>query len=566
MQQIGNCSCSPSFSTKYISLHSNMEQSSTEKLVSMVRLLDGPSVKAEEIEWAMDLEAGMTLIDWLAAQMPSYLDVEDGNVDLAQKTVLTGFALEKEEVEALANIKTNFGDDGDTIRTPKEYSIPSEAREHARLMDIESTYIEDEIELLRNRLKQTKIANRRMTQTMKEMKREIGRTRDEISASQERLAEMSIKADSTASASIRCASEVLDALKNEATGNASTDAELKAYANYRSAVVARTQQQVEDVVTAAAGLPSEAELEQVARRVAKKLYGEGDVIQVAEDVFFCQQMEEVCEELEQTDRRAGVANLLLKVKSEQERQADGDVDMDINDELEMAWRLDQMGLLSEKLEILQNAIKDFEGNIIPPLQLLYDSVKTSVSHMAEAEGLIAALGEEMKGIVESSRLAKDSPEISKENITEAETLQAGLVDLLKKLQDLRPANSEPLVLLDHQDVLRELKAIKEQERSLESEEERGTAALIQGLEHLRGSLELLLSDTYQHAPLNTSPPYALPLDLRNLERDTLKMSEELRQSVVILQKNVDSLESERSTKKLHSFVHHALRSPKLKSK
>ncbi len=48
----------------------------------------------------MDLEAGMTLIDWLAAQMPSYLDVEDGNVDLAQKTVLTGFALEKEEVEA----------------------------------------------------------------------------------------------------------------------------------------------------------------------------------------------------------------------------------------------------------------------------------------------------------------------------------------------------------------------------------------------------------------------------------------------------------------------------------
>ncbi|PBK61278.1 hypothetical protein ARMSODRAFT_1008834 [Armillaria solidipes] len=544
-----------------------MEQSSTEKLVSMVRLLDGPSVKAEEIEWAMDLEAGKTLIDWLAAQMPSYLDVEDGNIELAQKIVLTGFSLEKEEVEALANIKTNFGDDRDTIPTPKNYSIPSEAREHVRLIDMESTYIEDEIELLRNRLKQTKIANRRMTQTMKELKREIGRTRDEISASQERLAEMSIKADSTASTSIRCASEVLDALKTEGAGNASTDAELKAYANYRSAVVARTQQQVEDIVTAAAtGIPSEAELEQVAKRVAKKLYGEGDVVKVAEDVFFCQQMEEVCEELEQTDRRAGVANLLLKVKSEQERQVDGDVDMDINDELEMAWRLDQMDLLKEKLEILQNAIKNFEGNIIPPLQLLYDSVKTSVSHMAEAEGLTAALGEEMEESVESSHLVKDSPEISKETITEAETLQAGLVDLLKKLQDLRPANSEPLVLLDHQDVLRELKAIKEQEHSLELEEERGAAALNQGLERLRGSLELLLSDTYQHAPLNTSPPYALPLELRNLERETLKMSEELRQSVVILQKNVASLESDRSTKKLQSFVHHALKSPELRSK
>ncbi len=136
----------------------------------------------------------------------------------------------------------------------------------------------------------------------------------------------------------------------------------------------------------------------MARRVAKKLYGEREVIKVAEDVFFCQQMEEVCEELEQTDRRAGVANLLLKVKSEQERQADGDVDMDINDELEMAWRLDQMGLLKEKLEILQNVCLSSLVNIIeliarlrlskisrviiiPPLQLLYDSCQNfCVSH------------------------------------------------------------------------------------------------------------------------------------------------------------------------------------------
>ncbi|KAK0226597.1 hypothetical protein IW262DRAFT_778017 [Armillaria fumosa] len=543
-----------------------MEQSSTEKLVSMVHILDGPSVKAEEIEWAMDLEAGKTLIDWLAAQMPSYLDVEDDNVDLAQKTVLTGLALEKEEVEALANIKTNLGDNEDPVPTLENYLIPSEAREHARLMDMESTYIEDEIELLRNRLKQTKIANRGMTQTMKELKREIGRTRDEISASQERLAEMSIKADSAASTSIRRASEVLDALKTEATGNASTDAQLKAYANQRTAVVARTQQQVEDIITAAAGLPSEAELEQVAKRVGKNLYGEGDIIKVAEDVFFCQQMQEICEELEQTDRRAGVANLLLKVKSAQERQVDEDVDMAVNDELELAWRLDQMGLLKEKLNILQNAIKDFDVNIIPPLQLLYDSVKTSVSHMAEAECLIAALGEEMENIVESCRSANDSPEIPKGTITEAETLQAGLVDLLKKLQNLRPANSEPLVLLDHQDVLRELKAIKDQEHSLKSEEERGTAALIQGLEHLRGSVNFLLSNTYQHAPLNTSPPYALPLELRNLESETQKMGEELRQSVIKLQKNVGLLESDRSTKKLQSFVHHALKSPELKHK
>ncbi|KAG7449967.1 uncharacterized protein BT62DRAFT_1073366 [Guyanagaster necrorhizus] len=544
-----------------------MEQSSTEKLVSMVRLLDGPSVKAEEIEWAVDLEAGKTLIDWLAAQTPLHLDVEESSLELAQKIVLTGIALEREEVEALANVKTNPGSDGNAICMPKNYSIPSEAREHAKLMDLESTYIEDATELLRARLKQTKIANRKMTQTIKDLKHEIGRTSDGISASQERLAEMSIKAprqaDSTFSASIRCASEVLDVLESKGAGNVPTNTELNAYANYRSAVLTRTQQQVQDVVTAAAGLPSEAELEQVANRAAKKLY-DRDIIKAAEEVFFCQQMEEVCRELEQTDRRAGVANLLLRVKSAQERQVDEDTAaMNISEELEIAWRLDQMSLLNEKSQVLQNAVKDFEDNIIPSLQSLYDSVKTSVSYMAEAEGLIAALGEEVEEIVESSRLAKDSRNnfgLSEETKTEAQTLQAGLVDLLKKLQDLRPASSEPLVLLDHEDVLRELKAVKEQERSLESEEELGAAALIQGLEYLRGSLGLLLSDTYLHAPLNTSPPYALPLELRNLERETQKKSEELRQSVAILQKNVGSLDSERSKKKLRSLAHRVLKS------
>ncbi|KAK0212227.1 hypothetical protein DFS33DRAFT_1376736 [Desarmillaria ectypa] len=536
----------------------------------MVRLLDGPSVKAEEIEWAVDLEAGKTLIDWLAAQMPLNLDMDDDNLELAQKTVLTGIALEMEEVEALTNIKTKSGDDEDIICMPMNYSVPSEAREHARLMDMESTYIEDGIELLRARLKQTKIANRKMTQTMKDLKREIGRTCDDISASQERIAEMSIKADSTASTSIRCASEVLDALKNNASGDAPTNAELKAYANYRSAVVERTQQQVQDVVTAAAGLPSEAELSQLANRVAKKLYGEGGVIKVAEEVFFHQQMEEVCEELEQTDRRAGVANLLLKVKSAQERQTDEDVDVNISEELEMAWRLDQMSLLNQKSGILQNAIKDFESNIIPPLKSLYDSVKTSVSHMTEAEGLIAALSEEFEEIIESSRPVaennRNSLGLSQETVAEAQTLQAGLIDLLKKFEDLRPVGSEPLFLLDHKDVLSELKAIKEQERSLESEEERGTVDLIQGLEHLRGSLGHLLSDTYRHAPLNTTPPYALPLELRSLETETQKKSEELRQSVAVLQKDVGSLESDRSTKKLQSFVHRALKNSELKPK
>lgn len=72
---------------------------------------------------------------------------------------------------------------------------------------------------------------------MRDLNREIGRTCDEISSSRERLAEMSVEADPTTPTLIRCASE--------ATSDAPPDAELKVYANYRPAVIERTQQQLQ---------------------------------------------------------------------------------------------------------------------------------------------------------------------------------------------------------------------------------------------------------------------------------------------------------------------------------
>ncbi|SJL00927.1 uncharacterized protein ARMOST_04241 [Armillaria ostoyae] len=141
-------------------------------------------------------------------------------LDLVQKTILTGIALEREKLEA-RTLET-------TLKTPflgRITTVPSEAREHARLMDIESASIEDGIEFLRPRMNRQgkangkilkdlvthisirRIANRKNSQTMRDLNREIGQTFDEISASQERLAGMSIEADSTTSTSIRCASE-----------------------------------------------------------------------------------------------------------------------------------------------------------------------------------------------------------------------------------------------------------------------------------------------------------------------------------------------------------------------
>ncbi|PBK93064.1 hypothetical protein ARMGADRAFT_1030497 [Armillaria gallica] len=73
---------------------------------------------------------------------------------------------------------------------------------------------------------------------IRDAKREIRRT----------LLRKKVQADTIASVSIRRASEALDtlSLKSKATDDAPTDAELKVYVNYRSAVVEHAQQQAEE--------------------------------------------------------------------------------------------------------------------------------------------------------------------------------------------------------------------------------------------------------------------------------------------------------------------------------
>ena len=71
-----------------------------ETLSSMISDLSGPDIPPSDIQWAMDLPAGKTLIEWLAAQVDT--DISDGGRDcdrVGRRACLEAVALENEEVQ-----------------------------------------------------------------------------------------------------------------------------------------------------------------------------------------------------------------------------------------------------------------------------------------------------------------------------------------------------------------------------------------------------------------------------------------------------------------------------------
>lgn len=73
-----------------------MKKSAPNQLSVIISALGGPSIQAEDIEWAIDLPAGKRLVDWIAAQLLDY-ETDDGRE--THQAALGNIALEAEEVD-----------------------------------------------------------------------------------------------------------------------------------------------------------------------------------------------------------------------------------------------------------------------------------------------------------------------------------------------------------------------------------------------------------------------------------------------------------------------------------
>ncbi|KAK7036532.1 hypothetical protein VNI00_011729 [Paramarasmius palmivorus] len=142
--------------------------------------------------------------------------------------------------------------------------------------------------------------------------------------------------------------------------------------------------------------------------------------------------------------------------------------VDIQQELEGAWRRDQMALLDTRETVLKQMNSAFEEILLQPLQDLHETLSTKAELLKGTVDHATDLRDELDDIHSclTNAQAHDTP-VHDENIEEPTLVEQQLIELLKEHEDLRPRDVPPLDLLDDNDLLTELGTLVEQNRNLE---------------------------------------------------------------------------------------------------
>jgi hypothetical protein len=78
------------------------EEGPHHQLAAIISTLGGPSIQPADIEWAVDLPSGKSLLTWIAAQLGSGAvknDLDDGTRERLHRAALRNIALEANEVK-----------------------------------------------------------------------------------------------------------------------------------------------------------------------------------------------------------------------------------------------------------------------------------------------------------------------------------------------------------------------------------------------------------------------------------------------------------------------------------
>ncbi|KAJ7032710.1 hypothetical protein C8F04DRAFT_1261561 [Mycena alexandri] len=504
----------------------------TETATTIVSLLGGPELNAEDIDWALDVPAGQRLLEWLVSQVELPADSDDSGTDKSDtlRAALGAIALEEDEVQMFvssslleytlshtarlrnATRKTPIAGptSEETVTVPAGYTFPWRLRAKEEYLVSEATRLETETESLKSRLQQTKVASQSLTQAIKFLASEIEKADGKILGAQDRLSELSLQADATLLAAAGSGLGLLDGCA--LIDLAHDESALSAVTSARTTIIDRFKSQMRDIDAAAQRLPTVEEIQAEGARLDAAL-----------------------------------------------RTAHGaEGSLDVPAELEAAWARDQAALLEARHVVLDESITMFSETLLPPLTALHDDLTATDAHLSEARALVGALQEELQDIVDDVS-AQESPETtntpSKAESKDVE-LQTGLTSLLKQLKDLRPPNAPPLVLLGQEDILSELQEVYAREEVSLREEEAWIANLLPSLRNLQAETAHapLLDVIYAHSLMNTSPPFASPADVRAVQTDAKNKADDLGDAIAKVQEDVKTLSTDRAKRRMEHFV------------
>ncbi|KZT69629.1 hypothetical protein DAEQUDRAFT_245887 [Daedalea quercina L-15889] len=490
-------------------------------LVGALRSLGGPVYAAEDVAWASAMPQGRELLEWLALQVEcgegprEILHREDSLKYWFALGPITLHGRELRELSSATNQLTNASYPDDTVARSAEYMGPATLSAGIRVTEEEAELLEDETTLLRCRVSRSKVAARCLTQTIKALRVEVEENNEELSRQDANLSELCINADTILSRSARTAEKLLDRTKTETrVADCRTDQSkilslqliLASLTRLHGVIASSATLQFESVDEAAALLPAPAEVKREAARLYDALHtlrgrwgrvnGSADTRHLPADIY-------------------------------------GDREADIKTELMRAWFMDQQVLLEARESIVNLTSECLRDELFPALDAIHSALAERSQCILEEEALVSVLIEELEEIaddVTSVNVRKQAGQASASTGADGhaqkkhahEMLEDELTELLKRTQSLRPRDARPLVLLEREDVAKELEAIH------------------------------LLSIMYDNAPVNTSPPFGLLPGTGSLEQSVKQTTDHLNTMIQRLQKATQF--SDRDKRKFTAFV------------
>ncbi|KAJ3766589.1 hypothetical protein FB446DRAFT_757658 [Lentinula raphanica] len=528
-----------------------MATSDLEKLCSIVSSLGGPTYTRNELEGATQTAPGKALIEWIAAQFP----LEDGKDDdeYLQRALLSRIALEDDEVKLLQNSK--LPTDADRKTDLSTYIPPSRQSLRMTLIDNNAYTLEQEVLLLQHRLQQAESVTQQLQKTTHAITAELNSIRGDTVKKQEELESLSLKEDAviagTFSKFFRLMKSWQENLHLDVTSDhlaKSLDVRNQITQDVSAQLSAiETWKDVHQLPTSAAHLAIEA------LRLQRVLGLDQDdnttgkttnlLLSSAEESAYCQQLELLVQSLEDVGGDEGeIYDVLqqLALENEESHRAP----LDIERELKLAWNMDQLAILEARIAVLDEGLSQFHQSVLPPLEGIHTHLAEHQTFFQDSQAILDKFLQEIQeidfAIHEANRRASTSSQkrcTDKSNHQRRESaLKDDLKTAFKNLESLRLSDMPPLVLLDQEDVLSELRALKAKEKVVHDQEEKRCSSLPTALNSLMAMHDTTLKATYAHSEMNTSPPFQLSPSVTRLQGDARAKGDALTAETQRLQK------------------------------
>ncbi|KAL1737257.1 hypothetical protein EV714DRAFT_266065 [Schizophyllum commune] len=387
-------------------------QSNVETLARMITALGDDTSRPEDIEWANEMPSGCDMLAWIASQLSAPEDAVHDDDDILAS--LSAIALDDAELK-LAN---DLSDDDELLSEEHldRYISPIRLKAQIRCKNTEAELLEAEMDVLKCRIQQTRVANKKATALIGQRKENIITTDKSLATIHERLTDVSSQTDGRLLAAKESAAILIDALADSCRVDYTSD--LARLTRRRTAIVKRFQQ----IVTT----------------------GNRQAVHTADDLH------------EEAARLDDVLQTLSKqITHTYEIKVDK---VHVRRELSQAWNLDQLETLRAHEGALDSAVDALEAEVLNPLSDIQDELVAKSTLIADAEAVIGALTEELEEAVEDCEEAKQAVACMTRasDLRHANDLESRLKATLKSSEGNRPTGSPPMILLNQQDILEEV--------------------------------------------------------------------------------------------------------------